>query len=424
MLQSKKIKPNIIKLVGLVLFFCLFSLSAFAADIRPPTGSIKINNGASSTNTINVTLNLSATDSGSGVAQMQFSNNGSTWSTPEAYSTTKTWVLSYGSGTRRVYVKYKDNAGNWSRSYYDSISLLKQTPQLGTITPSSGTSSPSQAVNFTTTYSDSNGWQDIKIVYFLVNTSISGTNCSWVYYDQNTNKLYLRNNTNSRWLGGYAPGSSYVIENSYSKLDCSKTTVLGDNTNLTITWNLTFKSTFTGTKNTYLYVKDDKNAYNSWTQKGTWTVQQGLSVSVEPKLWDIGSTEVNQVVTMGQANKITVTNNGAGPETYDLKLIDPLGWSSSTTPGIETYVLSGLFCNANDVPQANNFNQDATNEDVITTVSKKATNAIFAYTQSTASGVAVPSAAIRSLYLQFKSPTVTQKKEEQNISIIVSCQIP
>ncbi|MDP2923520.1 MAG: hypothetical protein Q8O30_07390, partial [Candidatus Omnitrophota bacterium] len=363
--QSKKIKPNIIKLGGLVLFFCLFTSLASAADATPPTGSIKINNGATFTNSINVTLNLSATDTGSGVAQMKFSNNNSTWSSPEPYATTKSWILSTGSGTKKVYVKYQDNAGNWSRAYSDritldttlptgsikinnnaaytnsinvtlnlfatdtgsgvsqmkfsnnnstwsdpepynttkawvltsgsgikrvyvkyrdkagnwsstysdSISLLKQAPQVGTINPASGTSVPDEAVNFSTTYSDSNGWQNIKRAYFLVNTSTSGTNCAYVYYDQNYNKLYLRNDSNTIWLGGYAPGSSYVIENSYSKLDCSKTTVLGDNVNLTVNWTVTFKSAFIGTKNTYLYVKDDANLYSNWTQVGTWSIQ-------------------------------------------------------------------------------------------------------------------------------------------------------
>lgn len=151
---------------------------------------------------------------------------------------------------------------------------------------------------------------------------------------------------------------------------------------------------------------------------------QILSISVNPKLWSIGSTEINKVVTMTQSNKIAVTNDGAGPETLELKLINPSGWTASTVPGQEIYVLSGLFCNSNDLPIAANFNQDASTEDVITTASIKATNTVFAYSQASANGVAVPAGSLRSLYLQFKSPTITGKKEEQNISVIVSCQVP
>jgi large repetitive protein len=93
-------------------------------DTTAPIGSIKVNNDATSTNSSNVTLNLFATDSGSGVAQMQLSNNNSSWFSPETYATTKNWVLSAGTGKKTVYVKYKDNAGNWSTVCSDSITLI------------------------------------------------------------------------------------------------------------------------------------------------------------------------------------------------------------------------------------------------------------------------------------------------------------
>jgi len=92
-------------------------------DTTPPTGSIKINKGATYTKTTSVTLNLSATDTGLGVEKMKFSNNNSIWSTPQAYATTKAWKLTSGKGTKTVYVKYQDKAGNWSSNYSDTIIL-------------------------------------------------------------------------------------------------------------------------------------------------------------------------------------------------------------------------------------------------------------------------------------------------------------
>lgn len=147
-------------------------------------------------------------------------------------------------------------------------------PTAGTIMPASGTSVPNAAVNFTTTFSDTDGWQNIQYVYLLVNKDTSGANCCYVYYDQNSNKLYIRNDFDTLWLGGYAPGSSYIIENSCAKLDCSKTTISGSGTTLTVKWNITFKTLFASvaSKKTYLYVKDDQGAYNGWLQKGTWKI--------------------------------------------------------------------------------------------------------------------------------------------------------
>ena len=55
---------------------------------------------------------------------MRFRNEGtSTWSGWFAYSTSKTWTLSAGGGTKTVYVKYKDRAGNISAAASDKITF-------------------------------------------------------------------------------------------------------------------------------------------------------------------------------------------------------------------------------------------------------------------------------------------------------------
>ncbi|MCD6506399.1 PQQ-binding-like beta-propeller repeat protein [Candidatus Poribacteria bacterium] len=116
-------------------------------DKTKPTGSISINNGAETANSAPVTLTLSASDAISGMgegAQMRFSNDGDTWSTPEPFSTTKQWTLSSGDGTKTVYVKYKDVAGNWSDAFSDTIlldttppSILSKEPEGGNVLPTS-----------------------------------------------------------------------------------------------------------------------------------------------------------------------------------------------------------------------------------------------------------------------------------------------
>jgi len=83
----------------------------------------------------------------------------------------------------------------------------------------------------------------------------------------------LRNNANTAWLGGFLPGAAKIIENSYAKLNCAQTTVTETANTLTINWQVSFKSTFLGAKNMYLYVKDEFNAYQNWTQKGKITIQ-------------------------------------------------------------------------------------------------------------------------------------------------------
>jgi len=93
-------------------------------DGTVPTGSVVVNGGASSTNNTAVTLTLSANDTGgSGLSQMRFSNDNSTWSAWEAYTTSKSWTLTSGDGAKTVYAQYRDAAGGVSSSYSDYITL-------------------------------------------------------------------------------------------------------------------------------------------------------------------------------------------------------------------------------------------------------------------------------------------------------------
>jgi len=98
-------------------------------DYSPPTSlSININSGASFTNAQSVTLTLNAQDAESGVRDMCFSNDGITYSPWEPYSTSKSWILSSGDGTKYVYFKVRDNAGHVSQPVYDTIVLDTSAP--------------------------------------------------------------------------------------------------------------------------------------------------------------------------------------------------------------------------------------------------------------------------------------------------------
>jgi len=102
-------------------------------DLTAPTGTIVINGNATYTTTTAVTLTLSATDNSGTVAQMKFSNDNVTYTPPEPYATTKSWTLTSGDGTKTVYVKFADPAGNWSGPFSDTI-ILDTTPPVVQIT--------------------------------------------------------------------------------------------------------------------------------------------------------------------------------------------------------------------------------------------------------------------------------------------------
>ena len=96
-------------------------------DTSKPAGSITINGGATITNSRVVNLTLSASDTGSGVVLMRFMPPFTSW---EPYATNKTgFKLSAANGMKKVFVQFKDAAGNVSR-FYSTIRLDTIAPGL------------------------------------------------------------------------------------------------------------------------------------------------------------------------------------------------------------------------------------------------------------------------------------------------------
>jgi hypothetical protein len=138
--------------------------STILLDTTPPTGSIVINNNQQYTTSNVVELSAQASDGqGSGVAQMRFRNQNGNWQAWTSYTTSPTsWTLTQGEGNKRVYVQFRDNAGNISPEFYDEITLATQPPS-GSITINQGanyTTTPS--VTLQVSYSDNIGVSKVR----------------------------------------------------------------------------------------------------------------------------------------------------------------------------------------------------------------------------------------------------------------------
>ena len=94
-------------------------------DRVPPTGTIIINGGASTTATRSVSLGLTWSDgAGSGVVRMRFSDDGAHWTAWEPLKNPRAYTLPSGNGYHTVRVQYRDAGGNNSASYNDYIKLV------------------------------------------------------------------------------------------------------------------------------------------------------------------------------------------------------------------------------------------------------------------------------------------------------------
>jgi hypothetical protein len=167
--------------------------------------------------------------------------------------------------------------------------------------PNSGKLPASQPVTFTTVQTDPNGFDDIKASYLLINSTLSGVGAAYAWYDAVEDKLYLRNDANTAWSGGCAPGSTDTIENSRVKLRCSGTAVSGSGEAVTIRWSLEMKPPMVGQNQAiWLYAADIANQNTGFEKKGE--VSFGgppANVSLEPSAGDslLGGTKTALTAT-------------------------------------------------------------------------------------------------------------------------------
>lgn len=139
-------------------FLIGFNGFIFKKDSEAPNAdSISIDAGVQYTDSVSVTLTISASDSTSGIYQMIISNDG-TFDTEqwETYSTTKLWTLSVGDGSKIVYIKFRDYALSESSIINDLILLDTTAPHVTSwaLVPGNVTEDTIGPVNITVALND------------------------------------------------------------------------------------------------------------------------------------------------------------------------------------------------------------------------------------------------------------------------------
>jgi hypothetical protein len=106
---------------------------SYMFDNEPPSSlELTINDDTEYTKSRAVTFAIEAEDSGSGIDEMAFSTDGTSWSAWEAFDTIRSFELSSGDGEKTVYLSGRDKAGNIG-SDSDTINLDTFAPAISWI---------------------------------------------------------------------------------------------------------------------------------------------------------------------------------------------------------------------------------------------------------------------------------------------------
>jgi CSLREA domain-containing protein len=124
------------------------------------SGPLQINNDAPSTNSLNVTLTITGVNNpGTGVTEMSFSNDGTSWSAWQPFTATGAWTLAAGGdGDRTAFARVKDDVGNVSQPVSDAIRYDGTAPTASSLVINGGAvSTTSTSVNLAFQASDAGG---------------------------------------------------------------------------------------------------------------------------------------------------------------------------------------------------------------------------------------------------------------------------
>ena len=179
---------------------------------------------------------------------------------------------------------------------------LVHEPVNVSLTPRSGQFVVETKYIFTSVYSDADGVADLAGGHVLFTPDGTLVNAAYTKYDANLNKLYLKNDTSTSWMGGYAPGTPNVIQNAFCKLYVADTTVVMSGNTMTVNWVMSFKAAKAGKFcDAYMLTWDDGGLFADWKKFGTISLisqnpnnQPPTNVSLTPNSGSLQTgTEIN-----------------------------------------------------------------------------------------------------------------------------------
>lgn len=190
--------------------------------------------------------------------------------------------------------------GVWHEGTDVELNLtVNYAPSAVSVTPSAGSAMPTYFNPFYSAYEDPNGWNDLRDVYLMWNTEPT-ENIQQLRYDVLNNKLYIRNDENTEWIGGFAPGTNVQLTNSNITLDVSQTTVVTTAIQVRITWRFAAKQPTTSVNwKSYLKAVDSGSQSTGWVSRGTRRINMFPNVG--------GLTPASGTATVGTPQVFTAT---------------------------------------------------------------------------------------------------------------------
>lgn len=173
-----------------------------------------------------------------------------------------------------VYYKVQAyNAIGSSDSNQVGVTFIPASPvSIGIVAPINGTSAAGEAVTFSATLTDQNGWQDIGFV-ILYFEDTQRQQSFFVQYLIASNSFQTK--SGSAIPGAANPDGSdlYLLDSNAPgyKFNCTRSSAIRSNDTLTLNWNIVFENAASGVKSMLVYAFDNHPTVERY-QNGSWIV--------------------------------------------------------------------------------------------------------------------------------------------------------
>jgi hypothetical protein len=151
-------------------------------------------------------------------------------------------------GSKNLYQLVMDSSGarsDWDDQGDFTVTSSNSAPYNTSVSPNSGSGN---SQTFVARWGDADGNSDLESCYFLINSSINGSNGAYILYQPSTNTINLRNDAHSAWLSATV-GSATTLENSQVSIDVSQVSASSPNsTDKSLSIPMQFKDSFAGVK--------------------------------------------------------------------------------------------------------------------------------------------------------------------------------
>ncbi len=180
-------------------------------------------------------------------------------------------------GSKGIFMEAAEIGANTGWSQQGTYNVVAAgIPQVNGVVPNSGAGTGQR---FTFNMSDVGGAANLVAMGMLFSSSPSAfDNACYLVWDSSRGTIALRWDVSSLGATPITPGVSGTASNNQCTISGLASTVTSSGTSVTVTVDLTFKSSWNGTKNMYVLAAEPSTT-SGWVQVGTWTVTSGTPVA-------------------------------------------------------------------------------------------------------------------------------------------------